>query len=281
MRKKPVLGLAGLILTGIVGCETNRPYCSHCTPVRDHFAQAEAPYRPKTVVTMRAEEVPENPVALPGSTCPTVQLVGATAAPVAQAPSQTPGSAPMVTLTIPAMKIVIPMTASMSTPSGAAKETTTVTQLPATVSSVVQASSTATIASSSSSPKRADAEVHQAVHVQKEEAASSSSMTSSPPSTSTSSSSKTSASTSTETPPQPEPVPEPKPKSKAAKKENDAAKLPRLSLLPPDPPPDVPMHRTSSPASALRTPEPPPPPPIPKSSSSSGPILPSDDSEPR
>ena len=60
MRKEPVLGLAGLLLTGVLGCETNRPYCAQCAPVRNHFAQADTAYRPRTVVTMRAEEVPEN-----------------------------------------------------------------------------------------------------------------------------------------------------------------------------------------------------------------------------
>ncbi len=129
MRKEPVLGLAGLILTGVLGCETNRPYCSRCMLARNNYAQAETAYRPKTVVTMRAEEVPESPVAVPGSACPTVQLVGATATPVAQGPGQAAGSAPMVTVTIPAMKIVIPMTATVATPPTTVKETSTVTQL--------------------------------------------------------------------------------------------------------------------------------------------------------
>ena len=150
MRKEPVLGLAGLILTGVLGCETNRPYCSRCMLARNNYAQAETAYRPKTVVTMRAEEVPDNPVPVPGSACPTVQLVGAAATPVAQAPGQATGSAPLVTVTIPAMKIVIPMTATAVTPPNPVKETSTVTQLPATVGSVVQASSTASVASSSS-----------------------------------------------------------------------------------------------------------------------------------
>src|SRR5439155_24504294 len=111
-----LLGLAGLILTGVLGCETNRPYCSRCMLARNNYAQAETAYRPKTVVTMRAEEVPDNPVPVPGSACPTVQLVGATATPVAQAPGQATSSAPLVTVTIPAMKIVIPMTATAVTP---------------------------------------------------------------------------------------------------------------------------------------------------------------------
>ena len=75
-------------------------------------------------------------------------------------------------------------------------------------------------------------------------------------------------------------IPEPKPKSKSAKKQTDAAQPSKLSLLPPDPPPDVPipMHRTTSPASNLHISEPPPPPPIPKSSSG-GPVLPSEEPE--
>jgi len=277
MRKEPVLGLAGLILTGVLGCETNRPYCSRCMLARNNYAQAETAYRPKTVVTMRAEEVPESPAAVPGSACPTVQLVGATATPVAQAPSQATGSAPMVTVTIPAMKIVIPMTATAVTPPTPVKETSTVTQLPATVGSVVQASSTASVASSSSNASASEPELHPAVHIQKEEVAASPSTTANP--TSMTSTPIVSNSTITESPPLPEPIPEPKPKSKSAKNDKDSARLPRLSLLPPDPPPDVPMHRTTAPAPAFRMTEPPPPPPVPKSSSSSGPVLPSEEPE--
>jgi hypothetical protein len=278
MRKEAVLGLAGLILTGVIGCQMDRPYYSRYTAVQNHFAPAETPYRPKTVVTMRADEVPENPVPAPTSACSTVQLVGTTAAPVAQAPNQTTNSAPMVTVTIPAMKIVIPMTATMASPSTPAKETSTVIQLPATVSNVVQASSTAMISSTSSSPKMSDPELHSAVHVQKEETTSSATMVVSPPPI-PSTPVAVSSTTTTEPPPLPDPVPEPKPKTKSAKKDNDAARLPRLSLLPPDPPPDVPLHRSNAPATAFRTAEPPPPPPIPKSSSSSGPILPSEEPE--
>jgi hypothetical protein len=284
MRKEPALGLAGLLLAGVLGCQMDRPYYSRYTAAQNHFAPTETAYRPRTVVTMRAEEVPDNPVPItpvPAAACQTVQLVGATATPVAQAPGQAAGSAPMVTVTIPAMKIVIPMTATVATPPVQARETGTVTQLPATVGSVVQASSTASIASSSSKRTATDPELHPAIHVQ-EEPVSTASIA--PTATSISSPSTTSASTTSvtsESPPMPEPIPEPKPKGKSTKKESDAARLPKLSLLPPDPPPDVPMHRTSSPAAALRIPEPPPPPPIPRSSTSSGPILPADDSEPR
>jgi hypothetical protein len=276
MKKEPVLGLAGLILTGVLGCQMNRPYYSRYTPVQNHFAPAETPYRPKTVVTMRAEEVPEN--STPASACPAVQVVGATATPVAPAPSQAAGSSSMVTVTIPAMKIVIPMTATVATPS--AKEAGTVTQLPPAVGSVVQASGAVSITSSSSSSKASEPEPHPAIHVQKEEAVSTPSTTTNP--TSRNSTSTTSSAIITESPPLPEPIPESKPKTKSTKKDNDPARLPKLSLLPPDPPPDFPAHRTNAPGKDSRMTEPPPPPPIPKSSSSSsGPILPSEDLEPR
>jgi len=275
MRKEPVLGLAGLILTGVLGCETNRPYCSRCMLARNNYAQAETAYRPKTVVTMRAEEVPENPVPVPGSACPTVQLVGATATPAAPAPGQAAGSAPMVTVTIPAMKIVIPMTATAATLPTPVKEASTVTQLPPAVGSVVQASSTASVASSSSNVKASEADLHPAIHIQKEEVAAPPSMTASPSMTST----PMTSTTITESPPLPEPIPEPKPKTKSAKNDKDSVRLPRLSLLPPDPPPDVPLHRTNTPATALRIAEPPPPPPVPRSSSSGGPVLPSEEPE--
>src|SRR5262245_27372500 len=109
MRKE--LGLAGLLLTGVLGCQMDRPYNSQYTAAQNHFSPAETAYRPRTVVTMRAEEVPDNPGSSQASGCPAVQLISATSTTGAPAPSQTAGSTPMVTVTIPAMKITVPMTA--------------------------------------------------------------------------------------------------------------------------------------------------------------------------
>jgi hypothetical protein len=76
---------------------------------------------------------------------------------------------------------------------------------------------------------------------------------------------------------------EPKPVTKASGKDTESARSSRLSLLPPDPPPEVPPHRTAAP-NPLRNSVmeiPPPPPPIPKSGPSSGPVLPPPDSDTR
>jgi hypothetical protein len=257
MRKEPVLGLAGLILTGVLGCEMNRPYCGRCALARNNYGQAETAYRPKTVVTMRAEEVPENPAAV--SACPTVQLVNSSAT-VTQSSGQTAGSTPMVTLTIPAMKITVPMTTMVAAPSATVKETSSVAQQPPTVGGLVQAVGTSTMSSSSPSVKSADADVHSAVQVKKQETPSSVSMTSEAPSL-------------------PDPVPESKPKGKSAAGSKDPTRLPRLSLLPTEPPPEITIHRTSVPGRTKDGDVPPPPPPIPKLPPSSGPALPSEDTE--
>jgi hypothetical protein len=88
-----------------------------------------------------------------------------------------------------------------------------------------------------------------------------------------------SAAMSTELPSLPEPVAESKSKAKATTSSKDAARQPRLSLLPEDPPPEITVHRTGVPAHTGEADMPPPPPPIPKSPPPSGPVLPSDDPE--
>ncbi len=264
MRKLRILGLAGLLMAGTGGCETNRPYCTHCMLARNNYGQSETSYRPKTTVTMRAEEVPENPTAV--QVCPTVQVVSATGTSVVQTSGQTSTSAPMVTVTIPAMKIVIPMTATVGNSPSPPSETPTITQLPAVTDSVVHADVKAPAPAQTLSVPIPDNSVQSAVHkrkiehVQKEEPASA------PPE-------------KIEPLPIPELPPEPKPLTKASGKDADQARLPRLSLLPPDPPPDVPLHRAAvaNPARNSVIEMPPPPPPIPKSGPSSGPVLPSPD----
>lgn len=281
MRKIPIFGWAGLLLTGVLGCETSRPYCSRCMSARNNYAQSETAYRPKTTVTMRADEVPENPT----QACPTmVQVVSPAGTSVVQTAGQTSTSTPMVTVTIPSIKIMVPVTATVGNQNSSAPELTTVTQLPPAIDNVVHADvKTSTPASSSKSPipeadSRSlekpgklrhnssspvpDVNVQSAVHVQKEETVSA------PPA-------------KMELPLMPDPVPEPKPMSKSTDSHPDAARSPRLSLLPPDPPPDLPPHRTPATGSSRNSlmEMPPPPPPIPKSADSSGPALPSPEPE--
>jgi hypothetical protein len=260
MRKEPVLGLAGLILTGVLGCETNRPYCTRCMMARNNYGQAETAYRPKTVVTMRADEVPENPV--PAQTCPAIQLVSASSTTAALASGQATGPGQTVTVTIPAMKIVVPVNAAVAAPPMTVKETSAVNELPPSVGSMVQASGTASISSSSSATaKSKDANHQAAAPVEKKETASSSPMTE-------------------ELPPSPEPVHESKSKGKSATINSEPVRLPRLSALPPEPPPDIPVHRSSSPTTSRLT-DVPPPPPIPKPQPASGPVLPSEEAAPQ
>jgi len=260
MRKEPVLGLAGLILAGVLGCETNRPYCSRCATASNHYGQAETAYRPKTVVTMRADEVPENPV--PAQACPAIQLVSAQGTTAALASGQPAGSAQTVTVTIPAMKIVVPVNAAVAAPPTTVKETSAVNELPPSVGSMVQASGTASISSSSSAnAKSKDANHQAAAPAKKEEAANSPLMTA-------------------ESPPLPEPVHESKSKSKSAANNSEPVRLPRLSALPPEPPPDIPVHRSSSPTTSRLT-DVPPPPPIPKPQPAGGPVLPSEEASPQ
>jgi hypothetical protein len=260
MRKESVLGLAGLFLTGVLGCETNRPYCSRCLVARNN-GQTETAYRPKTVVTMRADEVPENPA--PAQACPAIQLVSAPSTNVAMASGQAAGSTQTVTVTIPAMKIVVPVTAAVTAPPTAIKENSNLTELPPTVGSMVQASGTASISSSSTNPKSKDGDLHPVAHVQKEEMAGA-------------------ASTAPASPPLPEAVPEPKPKSKSSANSSDPARSSRLSRLPDEPPPEF-SARHSVPAIAPTRflDMPPPPPPIPKPSPVSGPTLPSEEAAPQ
>jgi len=246
-------------LTGVLGCETNRPYCSRCVAARNNYGQAEAAYRPKTVVTMRADEVPENPA--PAQACPAIQLVSAPSTNVAMASGQAAGSTQTVTVTIPAMKIVVPVTAGVTAPPTATKENSNLTELPPTVGSMVQASGTASISSSSTNPKSKDVDPHPAAHVQKEE------MTSA---------------ASTTPPPLPEAVPEPKPKSKSSANSSDPARSSRLSRLPDEPPPEFSARHSVPAIGPTRFLDmPPPPPPIPKPSPVSGPALPSEEAEPQ
>jgi hypothetical protein len=251
--KRPMLGLAGLIVTGLVGCETNRPYCDRCMSARTHLAQSEAPYRPKTVVTMRADEVPERPA----DAHPAVQVVNDTGVVTAQISAPTGDSHSMVTVTIPAMKITVPMTAVMQNPAVSGKETGTVTQLPSVDQNVIQTSNK-TLVSSPKTSKAAEEPVHQAAHAQKEESAASA---------------KTQPVPVSEQPP-----PEPKPVGKAAASGFDGSRPPKLSLLPPEPP-EISVHHASPAAPGAASALPPPPPPIPKAPSSAGPALPSEDSD--
>ena len=258
MRKEPVLGLAGLILTGVLGCETNRPYCSRCVAARNNYGQVEAAYRPKTVVTMRADEVPENPA----QACPAIQLVSASSTNVAMASGQGGGSTQTVTVTIPAMKIIVPVTAAVTAPPTAVKENIALTELPPIVGSMIQASGTASI-SSSTNPKSKDGDPHPVAHVQKEETTSAASTTSPPP-------------------PLPEAVPEPKPKSKSSANSSDPARSSRLSRLPDEPPPEFSARHSVPAIGPTRFLDmPPPPPPTPKPSPSSGRALPSEEAAPQ
>jgi hypothetical protein len=259
MRKEPVLGLAGLILAGVLGCETNRPYCSRCMTASNHYGQAETAYRPKTVVTMRADEVPENPT--PAQTCPAIQLVGASSTTAALASGQATGSGQTVTVTIPAMKIVVPVNAAVAAPPATAKEASAVTELPPNVGSMVQTSGTASMSSSSANSKSNEATPQAVASTEKKD-------TTNPPSMSSGA------------PPLPEPVHESKSKSKSAAINSEPVRLPRLSALPPEPPPDIPVHRSSSPTTSRLT-DVPPPPPIPKPQPTSGPVLPSEEAAPQ
>jgi len=260
MRKEPVLGLAGLILTGVLGCETNRPYCSRCVAARNNYGQVEAAYRPKTVVTMRADEVPEN--SAPAQACPAIQLVSAPSTNAAMASGQAGGSTQTVTVTIPAMKIIVPVTAAVTAPPTAVKENSALTELPPTVGSMIQASGTSSI-SSSTNPKSRDGDSRPVAHVQKEEMAGAASTTSPPP-------------------PLPEAVPEPKPKSKSSANSSDPARSSRLSRLPDEPPPEFSARHSVPAIGPTRFLDmPPPPPPIPKPSPASGPALPAEEAAPQ
>ncbi len=271
MRNGTMLGLSGLILAALVGCETNRPYSGRYVTARNTYGQADTAYRPRTTVTMRAEEVPENPTAT--QTCPAVQVISPTGATVVQTAAQGSGSGNMVTVNIPAMKIVIPMSAvtansvtASSTPQ--VQEVSSVSHLPPASGSVVHADSKSSTSSSAFSSSPPDIKVQSPVHAEKEEPVSASPK-------------------KLEMPPMPEPVKESKPTSeskpisKTTSNDSDSHQ-PRLSLLPPEPPPEVRNHRTPAAASPSRKsiPEmPPPPPPIPKSADAGGPALPSADPE--
>jgi len=259
MRNVSILGLAGLLLTATLGCEMNRPYCSRCLLARNNYGQAETAYRPRTTVTMRAEEVPENPT--PVQSCPTLQVVSAGAS-ATQTIGQPSASAPIVTVTIPSIKVSIPMTAVVGNSPTPASESQAITQLPPAAVSVIHADvKTSTPAHTSSSPTP-ESSLQPTISVKKEEAASK-------------------APAKAEELPIPELPPEPKPMSKAPESKPDLVRQPRLSLLPPDPPPELSGHRTpaagSSRNSALDLP--PPPPPIPKSGGSGGQAIPSADPE--
>jgi hypothetical protein len=275
MKKETILGLSGLILAGLAGCETNRPYSGHYA-ARNTYPQADMAYRPRTTVTMRAEEVPDNPTT--SQTCPAVQVVSPTGATVVQATAQGSSSSNMVTVNIPAMKIMVPvsaLTANSSTASSTpqVQEVSSVSHLPpASSSGVVHADSKTTTSSSAALTPPPDIKVQSPpAHSEKEETVSASCK-------------------KVETPAMPEPIKESKTKSESESKseskpisksnESDSHQ-PRLSLLPPDPPPDVHGHRTTPSSSARKSiPEmPPPPPPIPKSADSNGPALPSADPE--
>jgi hypothetical protein len=217
---------------------------------------------------MRAEEVPENPTAT--QTCPAVQVISPTGATVVQTAAQGSDSSSMVTVNIPAMKIVIPMsavTANTASSTPQVQEVSSVSHLPPASGSVVHADSKSSTSSSSFSSSPPDIKVQSAVHAEKEEPVSASAK-------------------KLEMPPMPEPVKESKPNSeskpmsKAASSDSDS-RQPRLSLLPPEPPPEVRNHRTPAASPSRKSiPEmPPPPPPIPKSADAGGPALPSADPE--
>jgi hypothetical protein len=263
MRKAPFLGLAGLLMVGALGCETNRPYCTKCMVARNNYGQAETAYRPRTTVTMRADEVPENPPAV--QVCPTVQVVGAAGNSVTQAASQTAPSTPMVTVTIPSIKITVPMTAVVGNSQTASSEPAKVNQLPPAAVSVIHADAKTTSPAPLLNLPSPESSIQSGIRVQKEET----------------SHAKPAKPAKAEETPTSELPPEPKPMSKASESKSDVDRLPRLSLLPPEPPPEVPGHRTSS-ASPSRNSlieMPPPPPPVPKSGSPGGPSIPPEDSE--
>jgi hypothetical protein len=253
MKKETILGLSwatgGLILAGLAGCETNRPYSGNYA-ARHTYPQADMAYRPRTTVTMRAEEVPDNPTS--SQTCPAVQVVGPTGATVVQATAQASGSSNMVTVNIPAMKIMVPVSALTTNSSTASstpqvQEVSSVSHLPpASSSSVVHADSKTTSSSSAGLTPPPDIKVHSSpAHCEKEETVSVSSK-------------------KVEMPAMPEPIKESKTKSESeskseskpiSKSNESESRQPRLSEMPP------------------------PPPPIPKSGDSSGPALPSADPE--
>jgi hypothetical protein len=167
----------------------------------------------------------------------------------------------MVTITIPSIKVTIPMTAVMEKAPTSTPDSPAITQLPPAVN-VIHADVKASSPASTSSSAKSENSVHSAIHVQKEEA-----ISTPPP--------------KVEELPIPDLPPEPKPMSKASGIKTEGERSPKLSLLPPDPPPDLPAHRTSSANPSRKSLDelPPPPPPIPRSTGSSSQGGPQVDSE--
>jgi hypothetical protein len=168
----------------------------------------------------------------------------------------------MVTVTIPAIKITIPMTATVGNSSSPGSETQAITTLPPASSSVFHADVKTSVPSQPSSLPIPNVKVQSANHVEKDD------NVGAPP-------------VKTDVPSGPDLPPEPKPMSKTSGNSSDPPRMPKLSLLPPDPPPDFPAHRTTAANTARNSfmDMPPPPPPVPKSSTSSKSALPSADSD--
>ncbi len=243
MKQGPMLGLAGLFLIGAVGCELHRPYCGRCLLAREEMGN-----RPRTVVTMRAETLPEAAPSPEGHS--NVQLVSASTVSGSStgggaAPA---GSTPMVTVTIPAIKIILPVnSAAFNKAPAAINGTVAVPQLPPVSGPTASPNSAepSPVQATSSSPNMG---IQTAIPAQGKEELSlhiDSSV------------------------PHLEPVPELKsaansesPKKKAV----DPLRPSKLSLLPPPDPPEVPgrpsTSTTSDPAMQV-----PPPPNVPGKSS--------------
>jgi hypothetical protein len=248
---KKMIGL--LLLIGPLGCELHRPYCGRCL-----LAREEMGYRPKTVVTMRADTLPETTPSAEGPS--NVQLASAsTVSGSSIGGAATPtGPIPTVTVTIPAMKIVLPVTTTTinKTP---VSGTPAIGQLPPASGPNVPANSTepsSVRAASSPSVKETRPVASHAVPEPSSPVAS--------------------------------PVPhlEPVPELRSAdgsespkKKGVDPLRPSKLSLLPLHDPPEVPAKPSTSAAEAAF--EVPPPPPVPPRRSSDGSSLPPVDPEHR
>jgi hypothetical protein len=251
---KKMLGLGGLILITIGGCELHRPYTGHCL-----LAREEMGYRPKTVVTMRAETLPEAAQSAEGTS--KIQLVSASTnvgTSTGGAATST-GSMATVTVMIPAMKIILPVnTAALNKAPAPVKAAAAVTQLPPISGPTVTPNSTAPspVQSASSS---SDMGIQNAIPTQGKEEL---------------------TSHIDSAVPHLEPVPELKSAANSEspkKKVVDTLRPSKLSLLPPPDPPDVPGRAstgtTSDPAMEV------PPPPLIAGKSSQGLSLPAVDPE--
>jgi hypothetical protein len=226
---------------------------------RHGYAESEMGYRPKTVVTMRAETLPETVPAPEGTS--TVQLASASNVSGSSTGGGATPAASVVTLTIPAMKIIIPMNAATANKGPTAVNgTPALTLLPPAGRTTASGNSTASSPVPAASPPL-DKEVRTAAHTQVEPESSLHIASPSPP---------------------PEPVPDLKSASNSEspkRKTYDPLRPSKLSSLPPDPP-EVPGKGSNSAASEVVMEVPPLPPAVPKKSSE-GPSLPPVDPAPK